>query len=97
MIIKKYNELNENFYSYFGMKEPTFEDNIRSYVVEIVREVKHVSEKSFQQYDEIIKQVKDLFKSNTEIKKTINEFKEKGYRKQFIAEHIYENYIKNMV
>lgn len=67
--------------------------NVRNSIIEIIREERGVSEKSFKQYDEIINFVKEKF--NEEMKNESIELYNKGKRIDYIAEMLYDKYFNN--
>jgi len=96
MNINKFNEFNklneEITYEELGLKTPTYEDDVRSYVVDILMEVNHISEKSFEEVNKISKKVKEIFNEVYDIKKIINSFENNGSRIRFTAEYIYDKF-----
>lgn len=99
MIIKKFNELNENlgYKDFFGkevLHEQALQKRIRDYVHHIIMDERQISEKSFKQLDEIFKEVKDVFDNNEFLYKSAYNYYNKSKRLQWLAEEIYDDYFK---
>lgn len=98
--MKKFSKITESkdlsYKSFFG-KEVSHMDSLKNRVInsiiEIIREEKKVSEKSFSDYDAIIKKVKESFSDDmfNESVKLYNQNK----RISYIAEMLYDNWFKN--
>lgn len=99
MIIKKFEEynLNENmgYKTIFG-KEISHEDDlhksIRDDIIQIIVDVRGISEKAFKAYDEVIDEVKELCNNNPEIYEKAQKYYEKGKRLRLLAEECYDKY-----
>ena len=68
----------------------TIVDDVFDHVVDIIKDVDHVGEKSFKQLDEIHKRVEDFFDNNKEIMIDIDRLNDKRF--QYIAEYVYDKY-----
>lgn len=97
--MRKFSKIVENkdlSYSFLGKNVSHIDSltsNIRNSIIEIIREEKGVSEKSFKQYDEIINFVKEKF--NEEMKNESIELYNNGKRIDYIAEMLYDKYFNN--
>jgi len=76
----------------FGWNVPvrTYVDDVFDYLLDIICNVNHISEKSFKKYDETKDYVEKFFDNNPEILLDIDEYSTK--RPQYTAEYIYDKY-----
>jgi len=100
-MIKKFEEytLNENmgYKTIFGKEvshKEALEKSIRDNIIHIIMEERGISEKAFKTLDEVINEVKQLCKDNSEIYKKSEEYYQKGKRLKFLAEECYDKYYK---
>ena len=97
--MRKFSKIVENkdlSYSFLGKNISHIDSlisNVIDSIIEIIREEKGVSEKSFKQYDEIINFVKEKF--NEEMKNESIELYNNGKRIDYIAEMLYDKYFNN--
>lgn len=101
--MKKFSQINENnnvrdlsYKSFFGKKVnhlDALKERVISSLVEIIREEKKVSEKSFKEYDEIINFVEDRF--NNDMLERSSVLFNKGKRISYISEILYDELFKN--
>lgn len=94
--IKKFN-LNENmgYTTIFGDEvthDKALEKRINDNIVSIIVEERGISEKSFQKYDEVIEEVKQLCDQNPEIYEKAQNYYENNKRLQLLAEEIYDEF-----
>lgn len=82
---------NLSYKDFFG-KEYTHEESlsqdVKGYMVNIFAEENNVSEKSFQQYDELIAKVNSLF--TQEVANEALELYSNGKRIKYISEYLYD-------
>jgi hypothetical protein len=93
MRVKKFDEINEGF-NIFNIKR-TYNDDVKSNLHSIIENVNKISEKSFKNQDKIMDFTKEFIK-NSEIKKIIEDFKNKDERSEYCAEFIYSKFKNEM-
>lgn len=88
-----YNKNPEHEVNSFGWKIPirTYIDDVFDHITNIYCNEKHISEKSFNQLEEVDSYIRTIFDNNTEILEDIEKLKDK--RIQYTAEYIYDKYI----
>lgn len=100
--MKKFSQINENnvrdlsYTSFFGKKInhlDSLKERVINSIVEIIREERGISEKSFKEYDEIINFVKDIF-DNDMLERSSLLYKQ-GKRISYISEILYDESFKN--
>lgn len=97
MKIQKINEfykkestiINEGLY-----KTPTYKEKVFSSLIHLIMDDRGISEKSFDEVDRLIDNLREYFKED-KVNKVINEFEENGRRENYCAEFIYDTMIKN--
>lgn len=97
-ICKNYGSfINERFITYedLGLSAPTYSDKVKSSIIDIISNVKGISEKDFTTYDTLKERVEKELYHNDDVIEIINNFEEDEKRINYCAEHIYETYIKN--
>ena len=101
--MKKFSQINENnnirdlsYTSFFGKKInhlDSLKERVIDSIIEIIREERGVSEKSFKECDEIINFVKDRF-DNDMLERSSVLYK-KGKRISYISEILYDESFNN--
>lgn len=100
--MKKFSQINENnvrdlsYTSFFGKKInhlDSLKERVINSIIEIIREERGISEKSFKEYDEIINFVKDIF-DNDMLERSSLLYKQ-GKRISYISEILYDESFKN--
>jgi hypothetical protein len=84
---------------FFGKKishEDALHKSIRDYIVNIMMDDLHISEKSFKEIDNLIEKVKNICNKNPEIYEQAEEYYQSGKRLNLLAEKIYDEYFKNL-
>lgn len=93
--MKKFSEfINESYnkeIDLFG--ESTFVDQVFDDLVGIVCDEKHISEKSFKEWDQTTDYIRQYFDNNSEILQEIDKFKDR--RSRFCAEYLYDKHFSN--
>lgn len=103
MKVIKYKDysLNEGFRDVFKKgdikdlfnRKNSYKDGVASCLTDIITKERGISEKSFNMYDDVMKEVENFYNSNEEvIKKLVDSFEQKKCRKEFCAETIYNEY-----
>jgi hypothetical protein len=94
MKVKKFEMfMNESIASIFNYTR-TYSDDVSRSLIDVIMRANKVSEKSFNQVDSIMANVKELLTNNNEAKDVIAEFESENKRAEFCAEYIY-HYIIN--
>ena len=87
---------NLSYTTFFGNKKVTHEEALKEriigFIIDIIADENKVSEKSFKQYDEIIKEVNNNF--NEEMFNISEKFYNEGKRLRYISEYLYDKYFK---
>lgn len=100
--MKKFSQINENnvrdlsYTSFFGKKInhlDSLKERVINSIIEIIREERGISEKSFKEYDEIINFVKDIF--NNDMLERSSLLYKQGKRISYISEILYDESFKN--
>lgn len=101
--MKKFSQINENnnirdlsYTSFFGKKInhlDSLKERVIDSIIEIIREERGVSEKSFKEYDDIINLVKNRF-DNDMLERSSVLYK-KGKRISYISEILYDESFNN--
>jgi phosphopantothenoylcysteine synthetase/decarboxylase len=93
--MRKFSKILENkdlsYKDFFGKEVSHIEslkDSVISHIIEIIRSENNVSEKSFSEYDKIIKSVKDNFNNDMLEKSKI--LYNQGKRIEYISEILYD-------
>lgn len=76
----------------FKIPKTYFIDYVFDHIVYIICNEKHISEKNFKEYDNIINYTKEIFDINEEIINDINDFEIDDKRYEYCAEYIYNKY-----
>lgn len=91
--------INENmgYTDFFGKKvshEDSLKKRIRDLITHIVVSDRGISEKSFSEYDNVIKEVEDLCNSNPEIYEWVQDYYDSGSRLELLSEEVYDKFFK---
>jgi hypothetical protein len=97
--MKKFSNILENkdlsYKDFFGKKVSHMEslkDSVINHIIEIIRYENNISEKSFSEYDKIIKTVKDNF--NNDMLEKSKSLYNQGERIEYISEILYDENFK---
>ncbi|MEK6829536.1 MAG: hypothetical protein AABY15_05410 [Nanoarchaeota archaeon] len=93
-IIDKYGDKLKAAEGWGSLKIPVseYKTNVKDCLVHIITDENGISEKSFSQYDEVIKEVADFFNSNEKMVNLISDFESKSSRPEYAAEKIYDEF-----
>ena len=94
MKIDRFNEF-EIVNEAFGSSLNDYGKSVKYRLMDIICDVKGISEKDFIRLDELKKRIDMAFHYNPEIDEAIKKYERENKRTQFCAEHIYEWFIKD--
>jgi len=96
-VIDKYGDTLKTDKSWSGLNFPVpeYKTKVKDSLVNIITNERGISEKSFSDYDSVIKEVGDYFKANDEAVRLIDEFKNKNLRPEYAAEALFSKFETN--
>jgi len=84
-------ERTKNYAGFYSFKD-TFASNVKSKVVDIIREEEGISEKNFTAYDQAIAEVRRFFQKSEKARAILSELEQQDVRPSYAAEVIYRQW-----